>query len=195
MTTPLQTLDVRPTLKNGGEPFQEIMQAVASLDDGQGLRLIATFKPAPLFSVMQKRGFAHSERALEDGDWEIIFTPQEQASSMPQPAFPTSPPTVPPGNHPAAPAAKPGEADISDWPAPVQQLDNRGLMPPEPMVLTLEALEGLALGDVLEIRNDRDPLLLYPELMERGHASHREACGADGYRILIRKGEVPENPS
>src|SRR5690606_38552461 len=73
MNASLQTLDVRPTLRAGGEPFQEIMQAVASLDSGQGLRLLATFRPVPLFKVMQNKGYAHSERPLDGGDWEVIF--------------------------------------------------------------------------------------------------------------------------
>ena len=43
------TLDVRPTLRAGGEPFAQIMQAVASLEPGQALRLLATFEPVPLY--------------------------------------------------------------------------------------------------------------------------------------------------
>lgn len=194
MTATLQTLDVRPTLRGGGEPFQEIMQAVAGLGDGQGLRLLATFKPVPLFSVMHKRGFAHSERSLEDGDWEVIFTPVQGATTAPA-AFPVTSPAVPPGRRAEKQAARPGEADTQGWPAPVRMLDNRGLMPPEPMVLTLEALEGLAAGEVLEIWNDRDPLLLYPELAARGHLAHRTPDGAGGYRVLIRKAVAQGDPA
>ncbi|HMM15460.1 MAG TPA: DUF2249 domain-containing protein [Parvibaculum sp.] len=189
MTVSYRTLDVRPTLRSGGEPFQEIMQAVSALAGGQGLRLIATFKPVPLFSVMQKRGFTHSERPLGDGDWEVTFTPDEGAAKTTAAAWPATPPAVPPAARQAARQAKQGEADASDWPAPVQVLDNRGLMPPEPLVRTLEAMEELAIGEVLEIWNDRDPVLLYPELETRGHLAHRDMRGAEGYRILIRKGE------
>lgn len=75
MTTPdLSTLDVRDILKAGGEPFSHIMQAVEALAPGQGLRLLATFKPAPLFKVMAQRGFGHTEREIGGGDWEVIFT-------------------------------------------------------------------------------------------------------------------------
>ncbi|MGH7048347.1 MAG: DUF2249 domain-containing protein [Stellaceae bacterium] len=75
MTTPsLTTLDVREILKAGGEPFSQIMQAVDALAPGQGLRLLATFKPVPLFGVMAQRGFDHAERQIGGGDWEVIFT-------------------------------------------------------------------------------------------------------------------------
>ncbi len=72
--TPL-TLDVRDILKAGGEPFSAIMKAVDGLSPGQGLRLLATFKPVPLFAVMEGRGFGHSESAIGGGDWEVLFTP------------------------------------------------------------------------------------------------------------------------
>ena len=49
MTAPAPlTLDVRPELRNGGEPFARIMQAVGDLAPGQALRLLATFEPIPL---------------------------------------------------------------------------------------------------------------------------------------------------
>lgn len=75
MTTPSPlTVDVRPTLRAGGEPFAEIMAAVASLAPGQPLRLFATFKPVPLFAVMAGKGFDHEEHEIGGGDWEVLFT-------------------------------------------------------------------------------------------------------------------------
>lgn len=180
MTETLKLLDVRPTLRAGGEPFAEIMQAVTSLADAQGLRLIVTFKPAPLFAVLGKRGYAHSERELENGDWEVTFTPEVGTRPPAYDTLPTDAPKAPPANRDAT--------DVTRWPAPIRKLDNRGMMPPEPMVLTLETLEGMAEGDVLEILNDRDPLLLYPELAVRGHLAHRKEKTPEGYGVLIRKG-------
>jgi uncharacterized protein (DUF2249 family) len=82
MTThDLSTLDVRDILKAGGEPFSQIMQAVEALSPGQRLRLLATFKPVPLFGVMAQRGFNHTEREIGGGDWEVIFAPANAAST------------------------------------------------------------------------------------------------------------------
>ena len=76
MTAPApSTLDVRDILKAGGEPFSKIMAAVEALSPGQDLKLLATFKPVPLFAVMAGRGYAHSEREIGGGDWEVLFTP------------------------------------------------------------------------------------------------------------------------
>jgi uncharacterized protein (DUF2249 family) len=69
------SLDVRPALRDGGEPFEQIMAAVATLQPGQGLRLYATFKPVPLLSVLGARGFSHQAREIGGGDWEVLFTP------------------------------------------------------------------------------------------------------------------------
>ena len=191
MSDSLLTLDVRPTLRAGGEPFAEIMKAVSSLAPGQGMKLFATFRPVPLFSVMAKNGFEYSERELSDGDWEIVFTQLADSSSVKE--LPTNAPATPPRRaREAGQNAAPGEDDATEWPTANTVLDNRGLQPPEPMVRTLETLEGLTVGDVLEIWNDRDPQFLYPELQSRGHLAHREARGAEGYRILIRKGDGPQ---
>ncbi len=80
----LLTVDVRDVLKAGGEPLSDIMRAVASLAPGQGLRLLAIFKPVPLFSVMAQKGFSHGEREIGDGDWEVIFTPAAAARDAAQ---------------------------------------------------------------------------------------------------------------
>jgi uncharacterized protein (DUF2249 family) len=81
MTQPsLSTLDVREILRAGEEPFSKIMEAVNALSPGQGLRLLATFKPVPLFGVMAQRGFGHTEQEIGGGDWEVIFTPSTRGA-------------------------------------------------------------------------------------------------------------------
>lgn len=180
MTVSLQTIDVRPILKAGGEPFPEIMKAVSQLSAGQGLRLLATFKPAPLFAVMQKKGYAHSEKEIGGGDWEVLFTPAESSAAAGA--------TAAAGSNAGATDSSQGHADVTGWPKPSHTLDNRGMLPPEPLVITMEAVEGMAGGEVLECFYDREPLLLYPELQSRGHHSRCEKIGASDYRVLIRMG-------
>jgi len=173
-------LDVRPILKAGGEPFAQIMQAVQGLAPGQGLRLFATFKPTPLLNLMQSRGFGHEAREIGGGDWQVDFTPAQGATATVAPVA-------------AAPAgagvAGAGEA----WPEPVEELDNRDLDPPEPMVRTLAALEKLQPGQVLAALLRREPVFLFQELKKRGH-SWRGAFKEDDkatYRVLIRVGSPP----
>ncbi|HLI14384.1 MAG TPA: DUF2249 domain-containing protein [Alphaproteobacteria bacterium] len=167
------TLDVREILRSGGEPFGEIMHAVASLTSGQSLRLLATFKPVPLFAVMAQKGYAHAEREIGNGDWEVLFTPTPLSGS-----------SANDGSNTAVKAA----AQPASWGDPAQTLDNRGLQPPEPLVRTLETLGTLTPGAVIEVLTDREPLFLYTELKVRGHEFRAEARGSEGYRLLIRRG-------
>lgn len=168
-------LDVRPILRNGGEPFGEIMQAVASLAPDQGLRLYATFKPVPLFQVLGSKGFSHEARELDGGDWEVLFS---RTAEAPAGAGAEGSPTAT------------ASADARDWPAPNQAMDNRDLDPPEPMVRILAALETMKPGEVLSALLCREPMFLLPELAKRGHAWHG-AFEPDGatYKILIRVGK------
>lgn len=171
MTTPDPfELDVRPQLARGEEPFAAIMAAADRLQPGQALRLIAPFRPAPLFGVMANRGFAVSDNRRADGAWEAVFSPL--ADALPEPGL------------------APGSArDMALWPDPARVLDLTGLMPPEPMVRVLEALAVLAQGEVLFALLDREPVFLFPELAMRGHewAGNFAADGA-AYRLMVRSG-------
>lgn len=166
----LQELDVRPALQAGEEPFQVIMDAVSALAPGQSLRLIAPFRPVPLFSVMANRGFAASDRALGNGDWEVTFSPVAVTETAEGLAIGSSP-------------------SAASWGAPIEELDLRDLEPPEPMIRILEALEDLQSGDVLFALLTREPLFLFPELAKREHewAGNFDESGAT-YRLLVRHG-------
>jgi Uncharacterized conserved protein (DUF2249) len=61
-----------------------------------------------------------------------------------------------------APAARTWAADDG------LHLDVRGLQAPQPLVLILQQVRELGPGGVLIVHHDRDPLLLYPELVQIG---------------------------
>ena len=159
-------LDVRPILRNGGEPFGAIMGAVGSLVPGQRLKLFATFRPEPLFGVMASRGFGYEATPLEGGDWQVIFTPGATVAARASVA-----------------------SDPETWADPLFYLDCTELDPPQPMVLILEQLAAMAEGEVLFALLGREPVFLFPELAARGHA-HVGDFDEDGvtYRLLVRAG-------
>lgn len=162
---PAYELDVRPMLKAGDEPFGTIMEAVARLEPGQSLKLLAPFKPVPLFGVLGARGFEPHAREIGNGDWEVLFSPV--------------------GSAPEEQETKKPYASL-EWPEPRVELDNRHLDPPEPMVRVLEAVETLAPGETIAALLPREPLFLYEELKARGH-DWRGGFAADGsFRIVIR---------
>lgn len=171
MTPSIRELDVRPTLRNGGDPFQEIMGAVNALAPGQALKLFATFRPQPLLRVMASRGFAYAAREIAGGDWEVIFTPQLQSSASVE-------------------TSRDAEAPET-WPDPADHLDLTELEPPEPMTRILARIEEMQPGSVLFALLSRAPVFLFPELERRGHqwAGNFDQTGST-FRILIRAGSA-----
>lgn len=152
-------LDVRADIRGGREPIARIMAAVKTLAAGDTLVLRASFEPAPLYTVLGGRGFAHWTERLAADDWRVWFYRGEAAPAAPKPTVAS------------------GEAGNA--------LDVRGLEPPLPMVRVLERLDTLAPGSSITVLHDRRPLFLYPQLEARGftHATDEPASGL--VRIVI----------
>ncbi|MBB5577307.1 MULTISPECIES: DUF2249 domain-containing protein [Rhizobium] len=159
----LRELDVRQILRDGGMPFQLIMDTFASLAPGEGVRLHAIFEPRPLIRQLSQRGFTYTARRLAEDDWEIEFLPVAAADD-----------------------ARKGDAEAI-WPEPVWNLDLTDLPPPEPMERILARLETMASGEVLFALLNREPVFLFNELKERGHEwiGNFDETGSV-YRIMIR---------
>jgi uncharacterized protein (DUF2249 family) len=163
-----KTLDVRPILAEGGEPFQAIMAAVESLAPGQGLTLLAPFKPVPLFTVLERKGFLHQVSELEGGDFEVRFTPR--ATEV---------------------LASEDIEDDGEWPEPVRNFDFSDLDPPQPMVRILSEVETMSPGEVMFAVLAREPLFLFPELTKRGHKwAGNYDSGGTAFRIMVKRGEA-----
>lgn len=163
-------LDVRPILRAGGEPFGAIMSAVRELAPGQSLRLLAPFRPDPLFQVLARQGLANDAHQIDGGDWEILFSPVRTEDDAEMPVDPAVPVT---------------------WPEPIKHIDCSELEPPEPMIRVLAALETLAVGQVLFALLTREPLFLFPELTARGHAWYGQFDETGKkYRLLVLIGST-----
>ena len=167
-TAKVVELDVREDLRSGREPFSRIMSAIAGLRDGDVLHLRAIFEPAPLFTVLGKRGFAHESQAHADDDWSAWFW---------------RPATTSVGAAGHAPPITTAD-DVPEDDERTIYLDVRGFSPPEPMTRTLAALESLVRGRTLVQINNRVPQFLLPALSERGFAWEIDASRPD--RVLVR---------
>ena len=74
MSTPrFKTLDVRPGLLRGEEPFPLIRARADELKPGHGLTVIAPFMPAPLIELLKSEGFRSTLERRKDGAWSVIF--------------------------------------------------------------------------------------------------------------------------
>jgi uncharacterized protein (DUF2249 family) len=69
----VRTLDVRPMLARGEEPFRLIMQTVAALAPGDRFVLVTPFIPSPLIERLHSEGFAVQPERRADGSWQTQF--------------------------------------------------------------------------------------------------------------------------
>ena len=167
-------LDVREDLRSGREPFSRIMAARQALPPGGALRLRAIFEPVPLYAVMAKQGFDHWTEELAADDWRVWFYPKQAEAEAP---------VVESSPAPASGATEPSSGDGDE----VIVLDVRGMEPPEPMVRTLAALEGLPPGKTLMQINERVPQFLLPKLEELGFTYQLREQNEALIRVFIRR--------
>lgn len=66
------TLDVRPILAKGIEPFSRIRESVDALGADEGLSVIAPFLPSPLIEKLGSEGF-QSRVERQDALWVTHF--------------------------------------------------------------------------------------------------------------------------
>jgi hypothetical protein len=65
--------DVRELLRNGTEPFSEILKRVTALKADEGLIVIAPFLPSPLVERLASEGFASKVERGRGSDWMVYF--------------------------------------------------------------------------------------------------------------------------
>jgi uncharacterized protein (DUF2249 family) len=165
------TLDVREDIRAGGEPFTKIMAAVARLQVGENLLIIAPFEPEPLLRVLAKQGFRHDSQRTVSGDWQVLFWRAEET----------------PAKTRSAPVASPGCGCSATQAAEVVELDARGLEPPQPLVKILETLGTLSEHAELLAHTDRRPMHLYAQLEERGFTGESQEQSDGSFITHIRR--------
>lgn len=159
-------LDVRPLIKAGGHPLDAINTAIAQLLPGQSLRLLAPFRPEPLFGMLSARGFDAHPVDQPNGDCAVLFTPRE--------AWPPESEAIP------SPLV---------WPDPQQHFDLTELDDTTSARRALQALDDLPQGAVLFALFAHEPDFLYSDLTRRNHrwVGNFDKSG-ETYRMLVRRG-------
>ncbi len=163
----VRELDVREMLANGQEPFRLITGTAREVGAGEAFALLTNFEPLPLYDALAKQGFSHWGEPIGDGDWRVLFHRDGDA----------------------APATTPASTGV-EWDAPAAAevtIDVSELVPPEPMIRILEALESLPDGARLLVHHVRRPMHLYDRLDEMGYAHATRELAPDRVEVLIQK--------
>ena len=74
----MTTLDVRPMMAAGKEPFEAIMAVVGALSPQEEFELLAPLEPVPLYGVLGAQGFNHETEDLGGGDFRVVFRREVQ---------------------------------------------------------------------------------------------------------------------
>lgn len=74
----MASLDVRPMMAAGQEPFAAIMESIGGLQPGEEFELLAPLEPIPLYQVLGARGFSHETEHLGGGDYRVLFRREEK---------------------------------------------------------------------------------------------------------------------
>ncbi len=161
------SFDVRAILSGGEDPLRSIQQKVKELKEGQVLKIINTFEPAPLISLLEKQGFqSHVNHVSSDLVETFFYKPEGTATIKLETEVSSS------GDW---------EQILNHFENNLQEIDVRHLEMPMPMMTILEALETLPKHKALYVHHKRIPVFLLTELKDRKF----------DYRIKeIQEGEV-----
>lgn len=168
------SFDVRPILNSNVDPLQDILKEIKSLQPGQVLKIINTFEPTPLMSLLKKQGFESFADRISDDLVETYFYKKEQSFT--------------------GTTSEQKPKDNSDWDeilrkyeGRIQNVDIRQLEMPQPMLTILDELDKLPNGYALSVHHKRIPVFLLPELNERGFDYRIKEVSDNEVYLLIFK--------
>ena len=151
----LVSLDVRPTIESGEDPFNIIMKAVKILKEEETLLIINSFEPIPLIRKLQSKGYeSWTERPME-GEVHTFFrmnsakwVDNEVEESVKK-------------------SNKNFDEELAYFSDNIRKIDVRELEMPEPMVQILKEIETLKNDQALFVDHKKIPQFLLPELEVR----------------------------
>lgn len=168
------TLDVRPILESGSDPFKDIMETITTLQRGYALELINTFEPVPLIKIMQKRGFVHASEWREDVI-HVFFVKAELTQA----------------DNDSPPFTKVTFEEMQKlkkhFGQNVKEIDVRDLEMPQPMVTILSELETLPIDHALFVNHKKIPQYLLPELKDRKFKTWVVEISEGDVKMLIHR--------
>lgn len=174
-TNKIVTLDVRPTIQSGSDPFSEIMAAVQKLGSDETLQIINIFEPIPLINKLTNEGFDSWTERPEEGVVHTFFKKQSEFSETSE--LPTE----------ATTGTESFQQKLASYGDKKRVIDVRSLEMPEPMVKILMELENLPDDHVLFVEHKKIPKFLLPELKNRNYEILSNEIDSDHIQLLIYK--------
>ncbi|MEO5907625.1 MAG: DUF2249 domain-containing protein, partial [Ginsengibacter sp.] len=164
--------DVRPIIDAGEDPLTSIVDKVKKIPKGGALKIINSFEPTPLISLLKKQGFESFVDTIDDQLVETYF-------------YKTT-------DTPVQINEKENNSEgwdelLKHYEGKTQSVDVRHLEMPQPMMTILEAIEKLPEDNALFVYHKRIPVFLLPELREREFDYRIKEIAPNEVRLLIFK--------
>jgi len=169
----LISLDVRPIIEGGSDPFKEIMVAVKKLTNNQTLEIINSFEPIPLINKLKSKGFKTWTEKSEDGIIHSFFKKELDSKGIDD------------ANN--EDVVLDFDEKYKEFFGKFKQIDVRHLEMPEPMTTILEELELLPEGNALFVEHKKIPQFLLPELKARNFEVLYNKKSENHLQLLIFK--------
>ena len=166
------SFDVRPIINGGNDPLNLIIEKVKNVPAGGVLKIINSFEPTPLISLLSKQGFESFVDNLDDETVETYFykkdTQEFEINDQEK-------------------SAQGWEELLEKFKDNLVTVDVRNLEMPQPMMTILGELEKLSEGNALFVYHKRIPVFLLPELRERNFDYRINEIAPNEVRLLIFK--------
>lgn len=164
--------DVRPIIEAGQDPLTSIVDKVKSIPQGGVLKIINSFEPTPLISLLKKQGFESYVDSIGDQLVETYFYKTGDTAVQ-----------INAGENLAE-----GWDELSEkYSGKMETIDVRSLEMPGPMLTILDAIEKLPSGKALFVHHKRIPVFLLPELKERKFDYRIKEIAENEVHLLIFK--------
>lgn len=153
-------LDVREMLQNNTDPFNKIMNLIKNFPSTYTLKLINTFEPTPLITILEKKGFSHK---VEQINTNLVYTYFYRKNRVDD---------LSPKNNPEKEIKIHEGENISFknlqtiYQEKIKEIDVRNLEMPQPMISILNELKTLPNNYMLLVHHKKIPQFLFPELVE-----------------------------
>ncbi len=198
------TLDVRPIIHEGKDPFGHINKVAKSIDSNHILLIINDFEPIPLIDFLVSKNFIHWMKQDEDGNYLTYFKLNCKKAGFWQRLFgkkdmpcryhsleKEEKGNVNKGKGKKAVIPEQQEGDFEKmqekYKGKMQEIDVRDLEMPMPMQSILERIEQLIDGEALFVHHKRIPQFLLPELKKRGFSYVSKEINPDYTYLIVYK--------
>jgi len=177
MTVTPPFLDLRPLIDAGTDPMAFVIDALAPQEAGWSGHLDAPFDPLPLRRLLARMDYSSTAEKIGERHWRIHLVRDGlgRISASTDTEFCLGPAVI--------------GATVTRMQDGAAELDLRGLAPPLPMLAILRVAAHMKPDETIHVVLEREPVMLYPELVEIGWEIICEPTESLPYRYRLGKAQ------